>query len=87
MVGVWAHKADQGFDKATGPAWRQCFIKRVDLWLIFFLFFFLSALIQHKEKLAHSQRGLDVLRVTAHMQMQKRAQKYTISLFVNRKGS
>lgn len=37
--GGWVYKGGMGFDKATGPASRQCFIKRGDLWHIFFFFF------------------------------------------------
>lgn len=29
--GGWVYKGGMGFDKATGPASRQCFIKRGDL--------------------------------------------------------
>lgn len=48
-VGVWVHKADRGFDKATGPASRQCFIKSVDLWLgFFFSCLFLALQDRHK---------------------------------------
>lgn len=50
---VWVYKAALSFDKATGLASWQCFIKRDDLWHIFFKH---SQRQTHKWKLGNKRR-------------------------------
>lgn len=55
----------QSFDKAAGPASRRCFIKRVDLWHIFFYHSYRQT---HKCKHTHGCKYLCMLAVHVHTQ-------------------